>query len=597
MSKHLLPILLSLVFCLLSLSPASIIQVPQDQPGIQAGINAATNGDTVLVADSTYYENINFMGKAITVASYMILDGDTTHRDSNIINGSQPSHADSGSVVFFVSGEDTTSLLYGFTITGGTGTLYDANNRLGGGIYCYYSGSKIIANKIINNTVTSPGAYGGGLATMPLGSTAYVIIRDNQIMHNTITASTEYARGGGLVLRSNGRLISNVISFNSVVNNATYSPAYSGGLDCRSSTSDRRTVIVDSNKITHNSVVCHSTTSPSALGGGVTIDGCQGRFTKNEVSYNQLSVNSDQNGSGAGMEVLDVPATFIIEGNIINENAVTQGTGWGGGLNIFTNASPILINNIIDGNSATNGGGILIGGYSMVKLINNSVVNNQATSGGGIFVGYENSTNYMLNTIIWGNQAATNAGIYIESGSIQVAYSDVQGGWTGTGNINLNPDIVADSLSNVSPCIGSGIHSYDFGSMVCYCPAEDINGRMRPYPAGSDPDMGAWESKEGIVGIESQPLAGIPNFYALFQNYPNPFNPTTTIEFHMPTARSVTLKIYNLLGQEVATLVSEKLKPGNYKYDWNARGFASGIYLYKLTAGDFVEMKKLVLLR
>jgi hypothetical protein len=375
----------------LSLSPAGVVHVPQDQPSIQAGINAAFPGDTVLVADSIYYENIDFKGKVITVTSYFLIDGDTTHIDSTIINGSQPSDPDKGSVVSFVSGEDTTSILYGFTITGGIGTFYAPNSaRTGGGIYCFNSGCKIIANKIINNSPTGPSAYGGGLAAMPIGSMAYVVFRDNQIMRNTITANAGDAWGGGAALWSNGIVVNNTISFNSVIHNATTSQAGSGGVDCSSSSSDRRTVIIESNKITHNSVVSHSTISPlpSALGGGVSIVGYQGHFAKNEVSYNQLSVNSDRNASGAGMAILQVPASFIIEGNIIDENAVTQGTGWGGGLNIY-NASPTLINNIIDGNSATNGGGILIGGDSMVKLINNNVINNHATSGGGIFLGYE----------------------------------------------------------------------------------------------------------------------------------------------------------------------------------------------------------------
>lgn len=100
--------------------------------------------------------------------------------------------------------------------------------------------------------------------------------------------------------------------------------------------------------------------------------------------------------------------------------------------------------------------------------------------------------------------------------------------------------------------------------------------------------------------------------YALRQNYPNPFNPSTTIEFALPKAGFVTLKIYNLLGQEVATLVAEKLPVGKHQRVWEAKGLASGVYLYHLEAGDpstvstsssqasswrgFVQTKKLILL-
>ena len=116
-TKLLITILLS---CFIISASAQIIHVPLDQPNIQAGINVATTGDTVLVDTGTYYENINFWGKAITVASNFILDGDTNYINNTIINGSQPVNPDFASVVSFTTGEDTTSIISGFTITGGT---------------------------------------------------------------------------------------------------------------------------------------------------------------------------------------------------------------------------------------------------------------------------------------------------------------------------------------------------------------------------------------------------------------------------------------------------------------------------------------------
>jgi photosystem II stability/assembly factor-like uncharacterized protein len=85
--------------------------------------------------------------------------------------------------------------------------------------------------------------------------------------------------------------------------------------------------------------------------------------------------------------------------------------------------------------------------------------------------------------------------------------------------------------------------------------------------------------------------------FILHQNYPNPFNPTTTIEISLPINEFTSLKIYNLLGREVATLVSDKLNAGNYKYEWNASEIASGVYYYRLAAGEYVETKKLVVLK
>lgn len=105
------------------------------------------------------------------------------------------------------------------------------------------------------------------------------------------------------------------------------------------------------------------------------------------------------------------------------------------------------------------------------------------------------------------------------------------------------------------------------------------------------------------IGLET--VEKLPTEIRLSQNFPNPFNPATTIEFDLPKTSDVTLKIFNILGEEVATLVSDKLTAGNHKYEWSqSAGMASGIYLYRLSiksltgeAGEFFETRKMVLLR
>ncbi|HTY37155.1 MAG TPA: T9SS type A sorting domain-containing protein, partial [Bacteroidota bacterium] len=89
----------------------------------------------------------------------------------------------------------------------------------------------------------------------------------------------------------------------------------------------------------------------------------------------------------------------------------------------------------------------------------------------------------------------------------------------------------------------------------------------------------------------------LPSTTVLEQNYPNPFNPSTFIEFSLPHATNVTLKIYNILGQEVATLVDEYCAAGNYKVRFDASKLTSGVYVYRLKADSFVGEKKLLLLR
>ena len=101
------------------------------------------------------------------------------------------------------------------------------------------------------------------------------------------------------------------------------------------------------------------------------------------------------------------------------------------------------------------------------------------------------------------------------------------------------------------------------------------------------------ESQVNSISIES----AYPNQYRLYQNYPNPFNPSTIIEFTLPKSDFVELKVYNILGKEVTTLISKKLNQGNHTYTFDGKNLASGIYCYQLVAGEYREVKKMILLR
>ena len=102
------------------------------------------------------------------------------------------------------------------------------------------------------------------------------------------------------------------------------------------------------------------------------------------------------------------------------------------------------------------------------------------------------------------------------------------------------------------------------------------------------------------AGLEDDHVAN-PNSYKLYDNYPNPFNPATTIEYtvraYNHTPQNVDLSIYNSLGQKITTLVSGKKEAGRHQVEWDASGFSSGVYFYKLRAGEFVAVKKMVLMR
>jgi hypothetical protein len=100
-----------------------------------------------------------------------------------------------------------------------------------------------------------------------------------------------------------------------------------------------------------------------------------------------------------------------------------------------------------------------------------------------------------------------------------------------------------------------------------------------------------------IITTDVRDYENIPSVIGLSQNYPNPFNPTTTISYQLPMQNHVTLKVFDMLGREVATLVNGVEEPGYKSINFNANGLASGMYYYRLQAGNFIETKKLILLR
>ena len=130
------------------------------------------------------------------------------------------------------------------------------------------------------------------------------------------------------------------------------------------------------------------------------------------------------------------------------------------------------------------------------------------------------------------------------------------------------------------------------------------NGKVRPIWArlgNSGNQTSVWTAIIDFpVAVENHNKK-IPESYTLEQNFPNPFNPSTTIKFTVPKSgkqlKHVTLKVYDVLGKEIASLVNEDLSPGTYRIDWNASDFSSGVYFYKLTsgAGAFSETKKMIL--
>jgi hypothetical protein len=99
-----------------------------------------------------------------------------------------------------------------------------------------------------------------------------------------------------------------------------------------------------------------------------------------------------------------------------------------------------------------------------------------------------------------------------------------------------------------------------------------------------------------VTGVDNEEQ-GIPSEFSLSQNYPNPFNPVTLIKYQVPEASMVSIKVYDVIGREIAVLVNEVKNPGNYQVSFDSKNLASGIYFYKMVAGDFSSVRKMNLLK
>jgi subtilisin family serine protease len=192
-------------------------------------------------------------------------------------------------------------------------------------------------------------------------------------------------------------------------------------------------------------------------------------------------------------------------------------------------------------------------------------------------------------TIGIGLLSANNYGFYAVSNStfgyqITDKWSALSSGLT---TVSAGPADIANITSSGPYTIASG-DSID----VAYALACDLNlNTVRTAIANARAKYSSI-----ITGIK-QNNNQTPVVFALEQNYPNPFNPSTVINYSIPTSGNVTIKVYDILGNEVKTLVNENKAPGNYSITFDAKGLPSGVYLYKLTAGNYTSVKKLVLIK
>ncbi len=366
------------------------------------------------------------------------------------------------------------------------------------------------------------------------GGGIYCFYSAPTIMDNVISENTAISEGGGVFCFFSNPLISNnVIQENNAISG--------GGIDCRYS-------------------------SPVISGN---------RLIRNEVSWE---------GGGIFCRDNSMP---MIQGNEIRENRADDG----GGI-LCRYSDPSISNTVISTNSADRGGGLFCVG-SDPAVVNVVIAGNTSEYGGGIFS--LSSTPVMTNTIVWYNVA--DDGPQIFGDSPRITYSDIQGGWEGQGNIDIAPlfrdttggdfHLVAINCgySSDSPCIDAGDPAISDSLLDC----------SRGLGT-TESDMGAYGGGSMMTGID-QGESDAPRHLALARNYPNPFNVSTSLEYNLFEVSHLTIDIYNILGQRVATLFDGIQQAGEHRITWHAATFPSGVYFARLKTPKGSQSIKMVLLK
>jgi formylglycine-generating enzyme required for sulfatase activity len=187
-----------------------------------------------------------------------------------------------------------------------------------------------------------------------------------------------------------------------------------------------------------------------------------------------------------------------------------------------------------------------------------------------------------------GQKSANALGIYDMSGNVQEWCWDW---WDNTGDY---PSGTTDPKGPATTQSARLLRGGSFGHSEFY---SQVNLRNSGLPSGRDRYCGFRSVQDSLVGTAVEAESSIPTGFELCQNFPNPFNPSTTIRFGLPNRTRVLLSVFNSLGQQVAMLVDGEMNAGYHEAIFDATGLASGVYLYRLQAGESVETRKLILLR
>ncbi len=198
-----------------------------------------------------------------------------------------------------------------------------------------------------------------------------------------------------------------------------------------------------------------------------------------------------------------------------------------------------------------------------------------------------------------GVAGTVNALVFDGQGNVYVG-----GSFGAVGGVSTPINSIAryNIATNSWSALGTGAQNGVGGNSIPYVSALAVDRSGRVYVGGRFTQAGGFASTyiarwtSGASRIE-QIGADVPRTFLLEQNYPNPFNPSTTIRYQLPVASEVKLEVYDVLGKKVAKLVNERQAAGVYQVIWNANGLSSGTYFYRLQAGQFVQTRKMMLVK
>jgi hypothetical protein len=263
---------------------------------------------------------------------------------------------------------------------------------------------------------------------------------------------------------------------------------------------------------------------------------------------------------------------------------------------------------VIAGNNAYDAAAYSASNNSYIYMLNTTISTNLVLPSngpveiGGIWI--DNSTLESANNIMWDNSGLE---ILMSNSKLAMAFTNIEGDssqigkdedsqffWL-EGNLSESP-LFADSgfydfrLTEASPCIDAAIDD----EILIYNNQQDTLYIPELNFVGMNPDMGAFEYGDPTRIASSRITA---RSYQLHQNYPNPFNPVTTISFTIPSRQHIRLEVYNVLGQPVTTLVDEYREAGYHEVLFSGEELATGVYYYRISAGKYINVKKMLLVR